>query len=772
MPPRTAASTRSGTAPHQEIAAGRSPGHLFEPVERVPEPPGGEVEHPETPRRDLGIDPVPGPGSREHLLGKSPAACLVTRHGVQPHLDRPVGQALGRVPEFVAHGDAFRHTRAGVRELAAQQPRHGEHVQGVREPPQRPGSPYHGQHVLGPGDDAVVVGDHEPTEPGGDALHQVVPAAAGGGVQLAHRAHGQLRPSGEKLRPPEEGGDNGRPVLRRGEPAHQIRRTLQDVVRRPVPGGVRGLVERERGALRIGVAHQRGGLERQLRVGPRRGAFVLHGAAGVDGIGPHADVGGERERFGRQPGGAVGLARVERGLARPGDTPGLQLPVGTESTGALVGSAHGHRSASVPGPLRHAFEFGGHRLVGFGGGGSEVPGPAVGIGVRVQRLGVRAMYLDPPVQRRVLVGGGPDQGMAERDPAVDPDQPVTFGGRQVACGATEGFDHVQDRRKGRSRVGRRHQKRALGRVGKVHDLVAKRLLHAAGHRQRADLLGRVGLVDIAGREPRRPELDDRQGIAAGLRENPRPHPFGEFRCVVVEQPGGIGRGEAGQLHDLDARDHERHRRLAYREQHRDRVGHEAAGREQQRLHGALVEPLQVVDHAQQRRVLGQIGEQRQGARGDQEPVGFVSLGETESTPQCPRLGSGQGVQPIKVRKQELVQTAVGQFGVGLDPCPADHLYPLGFGDRHSVVEKHRLPDTRCAPQPQYAAARVARLRQQALNPRQLDVPPHQRHAVTLDGRGRRIRPTSRLPGPSEESRAGNGRPPWPSRGRCGRPGGG
>jgi hypothetical protein len=113
--------------------------------------------------------------------------------------------------------------------------------------------------------------------------------------------------------------------------------------------------------------------------------------------------------------------------------------------------------------------------------------------------------------------------------------------------------------------------------------------------------------------------------------------------VVVEQPGGIGHGEAGQINDLDACDYERHRRFAHRKQHRDRVGHEAAGREQQRLHGTLVEPLQVIDHAQQRGVLGQIGEQRQGAGGDQEPVGFVSLGQAESATQCRGLGSGEGV---------------------------------------------------------------------------------------------------------------------------------
>nr|CEL17932.1 hypothetical protein [Kibdelosporangium sp. MJ126-NF4]CTQ90841.1 hypothetical protein [Kibdelosporangium sp. MJ126-NF4] len=51
-----------------------------------------------------------------------------------------------------------------------------------------------------------------------------------------------------------------------------------------------------------------------------------------------------------------------------------------------------------------------------------------------------------------------------------------------------------------------------------------------------------------------------------------------------------------------------------------------------------------------------------------------------------------------------------------------------------MVEKDRFPDPRCAPQPQRPAAFVARIRQQALNPRLLDVPSHQRHAVTLDGR--------------------------------------
>ena len=54
--------------PDQEVAARRSPGHSLEPVDSFTEPPGGEVEHAESPVRDLGIDPVPGCG----LAGASP----------------------------------------------------------------------------------------------------------------------------------------------------------------------------------------------------------------------------------------------------------------------------------------------------------------------------------------------------------------------------------------------------------------------------------------------------------------------------------------------------------------------------------------------------------------------------------------------------------------------------------------------------------------------------------------------------------------------------
>ena len=60
---------------------------------------------------------------------------------------------------------------------------------------------------------------------------------------------------------------------------------------------------------------------------------------------------------------------------------------------------------------------------------------------------------------------------------------------------------------------------------------------------------------------------------------------------------------------------------ARRTDERDALGEEAPGDEPQDLDGGVVEPLRVVDDADQRLVLGDLGEQRQRGKPDQEPVG-------------------------------------------------------------------------------------------------------------------------------------------------------
>jgi hypothetical protein len=47
------------------------------------------------------------------------------------------------------------------------------------------------------------------------------------------------------------------------------------------------------------------------------------------------------------------------------------------------------------------------------------------------------------------------------------------------------------------------------------------------------------------------------------------------------------------------------------------------------LGGGLVEPLRVVDHANKRLLLGQLREQRQRGKADEEPVGGSTDGGSE-----------------------------------------------------------------------------------------------------------------------------------------------
>ena len=59
---------------------------------------------------------------------------------------------------------------------------------------------------------------------------------------------------------------------------------------------------------------------------------------------------------------------------------------------------------------------------------------------------------------------------------------------------------------------------------------------------------------------------------------------------------------------------------AYGEHQRDRLRHQSSGDEAERLHRHLVEPLRVVDHAEQGLVVGGGGHQAQRGQPDQEAV--------------------------------------------------------------------------------------------------------------------------------------------------------
>jgi hypothetical protein len=147
------------------------------------------------------------------------------------------------------------------------------------------------------------------------------------------------------------------------------------------------------------------------------------------------------------------------------------------------------------------------------------------------------------------------------------------------------------------------------------------------------------------------------------------------------------------------------------------------GREQQGIEGRLIEPLGIVDHTQQRRLRGQVVEQRQGGGTDQEPVVDRGVGQAERGAQRSRLRPRQRVDTVEVRAQQQVQAAEGQLGLGLDTHPADHPQVPGRGAR--VLQQGGLADPRFAHDDQRVTAPGSGVRKQLVEAPLLALPPHQ-----------------------------------------------
>lgn len=174
-------------------------------------------------------------------------------------------------------------------------------------------------------------------------------------------------------------------------------------------------------------------------------------------------------------------------------------------------------------------------------------------------------------------------------------------------------------------------------------------------------------------------------------------------------------------------------RVPYGEDQRDPLGVQPAGREDQRLRRRPVQPLRVVDQAEQRLLLGQFGEQRQHRQSDEEPVAAARRGvpHPERRPQRPGLRPRQAVDPVEHGPQQQVQPGVRQRALELDTGPAQDPQP-GPGAGHHVVEQGRLADPGLPAQHEYTAAPVPGVPEQPLDDAALPNPPQQ-HGLSPSG---------------------------------------
>ncbi len=137
-------------------------------------------------------------------------------------------------------------------------------------------------------------------------------------------------------------------------------------------------------------------------------------------------------------------------------------------------------------------------------------------------------------------------------------------------------------------------------------------------------------------------------------------------------------------------------RLARRENECHRLRAQAACDKGEHLGGGAVEPLFVVDQAQQRFLGGGVGEEVQHRQAHQKPVRWRTVRHPERRAEGTPLRCRQPVQMIEEGQTQLMYSRVRQFHLGLHArCTRDATRNNPVGQ---VIQQRGLADTGLSPQ--------------------------------------------------------------------------
>ena len=369
-----------------------------------------------------------------------------------------------------------------------------------------------------------------------------------------------------------------------------------------------------------------------------------------DGLGLDA---GPQVRVDRAAEGLVeqgrGLARHARRLHRHG---GRQQPLGA-ALGVAREPRGPHQRRGLGAELAAAASRGGGPLEGRGGvlvvadrGRAEMPGAAlleaVVEGLRVGPVGGPALG-----GARGGVGRGAGQRVDERDLA---------GVEGHQAGLLDGLERDQrepggvERRAGAGELpaggGDRGGQPGGGR--QLAEALGERVLDRGADRQRHDALAPA--LERVGRRGLR-ELAQRQRVAGGLAEQEAAVVAAQRRRAQrVEQPQRLVRRQRAQHQLLEpGQPAIVGGRRAGGEEAGDVVGLEAVGGERERRERGRVEPVGIVDHQQDRALLGGVGQQREHRDAQRQRGRRRADVEREGRPQRGALRRGQPLDPLEQR---------------------------------------------------------------------------------------------------------------------------
>ena len=225
------------------------------------------------------------------------------------------------------------------------------------------------------------------------------------------------------------------------------------------------------------------------------------------------------------------------------------------------------------------------------------------------------------------------------------------------------------------------------------------------------------------------KLEQGERIAAGGADEVLAHDRGQR---AVEQRSGVGGAQPGEPQLGQPMGIELPRiAVARPDEHRDRIGLQSPRDEHERLGRRAVEPVRVVDDAQQRLRVGGRREQAQDRHRDEEAVLDALVRQPEGAPQRGALHVGQLAGAVEERPQQLMQPGEGQLGLGLDAGAGEH--PHAVRPRQRVLQQRGLADPGVAAQRRACrcASRLA-ASEQAVDGRALALSAQQ-HGPTLRG---------------------------------------
>ena len=120
----------------------------------------------------------------------------------------------------------------------------------------------------------------------------------------------------------------------------------------------------------------------------------------------------------------------------------------------------------------------------------------------------------------------------------------------------------------------------------------------------------------------------------------------------------------------------------------------------------MIEPLGVVDHADERSLLGGAGEQAEHRQPDEEAIGRVAGAQPERRAQRVALRAGKRVETFEQRRAQLMQSRERDLHLGLDAAGARDA--ASRRTLHDVLQKGRLADAGLPVQHERAALTAAR----------------------------------------------------------------